>query len=112
MKGATGIDTSMLASKTDLDSLKTKVDNLDVDKLKNVPANLSKLNNVVDNDIVKKTVYGKLITKVNAIDAKIPNTNELVTKRQCDSNKQGLEKKIDDFHKNIPSTSIFFKETD
>ena len=39
LKGATGIDTSMLASKTDLASLKTKVDNLDV-KLKTVPPDL------------------------------------------------------------------------
>ena len=43
LKGATGIDTSMLASKTDLASLKTKVD-----------ANLSKLRNVVDNNVEKK----------------------------------------------------------
>ena len=37
LNGATDIDTSTLASKTDLASLKTKVDNLDVDKLKTVP---------------------------------------------------------------------------
>ena len=46
----------MLASKADLASLKTKVDNLDVDKLKTVPADLSKLRNVVDNDDDKKSV--------------------------------------------------------
>ena len=34
--------------------LKTKVDNLDVDKLSTVPVDLSKLTNVVDNDVVKK----------------------------------------------------------
>ena len=39
LKGAAGIDTSMLTSKADLASLKTKVDNLNVDKLKTVPAN-------------------------------------------------------------------------
>ena len=43
LKGATGIDTSMLASKADLASLKTKVDNLTVDKLKTVPANFKLL---------------------------------------------------------------------
>ena len=42
LKGATGIDTSLVASKTDLVSLKTKVGNLDVYKLKTVPADLSK----------------------------------------------------------------------
>lgn len=44
----------MFGSKTDLASLKTNVDKFDVDKLKNVPANLSKLSNVVNNDFVKK----------------------------------------------------------
>ena len=34
--------------------MKTKVDNLDVDKLSTVPVDLSKLTNVVDNDVVKK----------------------------------------------------------
>ena len=38
LKGATSIDTSTLASKTDLAGLKTKVDNLDVNKLKTVSA--------------------------------------------------------------------------
>ena len=43
LKGARSIDTSTLASKRELDSLKTKVDNLNVDKLKTVPADQSKL---------------------------------------------------------------------
>ena len=47
LKGATGIDTSTLASKTDLASMKTREDKLRVDKLKTAPPNLSKLNNVV-----------------------------------------------------------------
>lgn len=34
LKGATGIGISMLASKTDLAGQKTKVDNLNVDKIK------------------------------------------------------------------------------
>ena len=80
----------MLASKTDLTSLKSKVDNLNVDKLRTIPAYFSKLSNLVDNDVVKKTVYYKLVTKVNAIDAKIPSTSWLVTKTQYDSDKQDL----------------------
>ena len=63
LKGVTNIDTSMLTSKTDLVSLKAKVDNLDVDKLKNAHADLSKLNNVVDNEAVKETVYDKFLIK-------------------------------------------------
>ena len=52
LKGATGIDTFMLVSKTDLAGLKTMVDKLDVNKLKTVSDNLSKLRNAADNDVV------------------------------------------------------------
>ena len=80
LKGATGIDTFTLVSKTYLANLKTKLDDLDVDKLKTLPSNLSKLSNVVDNDVVKKTVYDQLVTKVNAIGTKIGSTSGLITK--------------------------------
>ena len=76
-----------------LASLKTRVDNLDVDKPKTIPADLRKLSNGVDND-VKETVYDKLVTKVNAIDTKIPRTSKLATKTQYDSYKQGLDKNV------------------
>ena len=33
-----------------------------------VPTNLSKLSDVVKNDVVKKTNYNKLVTKVDDID--------------------------------------------
>ena len=55
------MDTSNLASKSDL----AQVEDIDVDKLKTVRADLSKLSNVVNND-VKKTVDDKFITKPNA----------------------------------------------
>ena len=64
----THVDTSNFALKTNLSSLKTEVDKLDVDKLATVPVDLSKLSNVVKNDVVKKTVYDKLAAKVNNID--------------------------------------------
>ena len=54
LKEATGIDTSTLASNTDLVSLKTKVYDLDMDKLKTVSTDLSNLSNLVDKDVVKK----------------------------------------------------------
>ena len=54
LKNATGVDTSKLASKSDLASLKAKVDQIDVDKLKTVPVELRKLSNVVNNDVAKK----------------------------------------------------------
>ena len=56
------------ALKTNLASLKTKVDKLDIDKLIPVPNDLAKLSNVVKSDIVKKTQYIKLVPKVNNID--------------------------------------------
>ena len=64
LKGASPIDTSNLEVTPDLPSLKAQVDEIDADKLKT--ANLSKLSNIVDN-VARKTVYDKLVTKVNAI---------------------------------------------
>ena len=43
----------------------------------------------------KKTLYDKLVNKVNAIDTKMPSTSELVTKTQHNLDKQGLEKKTE-----------------
>ena len=37
--------------------MKSKVDKLDVDKLAPVPVDLSKLSDVVSNDVVQKDVY-------------------------------------------------------
>ena len=54
LKNATGFDTSKLAAKSDLASLKTEVDKIDVDKPKTVPIDLSKLSNIVKNEVVKK----------------------------------------------------------
>ena len=54
LKNATEIDSSKLALKSNLANLKAKVDKIDVDKLKTVPIDLSKLSNVVNNDVAKK----------------------------------------------------------
>ena len=54
LKKATGIDTSKLALKSNLVSLKARIDKVDLGKLKTVPVDLSKLSNVVNNDLVKK----------------------------------------------------------
>ena len=51
---ATGVGTSKLAAKFDLASLKAEVDKIDADKLTTVPIYLSKLSNVVKNDVFKK----------------------------------------------------------
>ena len=84
-KNATGVDTLDFTKKTELANLKSDVDNLDIDNLKNVPSglntlkskvdkldigklettlvDLSKLSNVVKNDVVEKTEYDELAKK-------------------------------------------------
>ena len=68
LKNATRIDTSKLVAKFDLVSLKTEVNKIEVERLKTISADLSKLSKVVKNEVVKKTVYDKLVAKVNNID--------------------------------------------
>ena len=89
------VDLSNYATKTDLKnfsqaelksnlaSLKTEVDKLDIDKLVHVTVDLSKLNDLVKNDVVKKTVYDKLVAKVNSID-----TSGFVLKTNYDTDKK------------------------
>ena len=55
IKDISHVDTSSFALKTNLATLKTEVDKLDIDKLKPIPDDLSKLSNIVKNDVVKKT---------------------------------------------------------
>ena len=52
IKNISHVDTSSFALKTNLASLKTEVDKLDIDKLIPVPVDLSKLSDVVNNDVV------------------------------------------------------------
>ena len=100
IKNISHVDTSSFALKTNLASLKTEVDKLDIDKLGPVPVNLSKLSDVVENDVVKKTVYDKLVAKVNSID-----TSGFVLKTKYETDKSEIENKI-------PNTSGFVKKLD
>ena len=68
LKNVTHVDTSSFALKTNLANLKTEVDKLDIDKLVPVPVDLNKLSDLVKNDVVEKTVYDKLVAKVDNID--------------------------------------------
>ena len=99
LKNATGIDTSSFAEKVNLANLKSNVDKLDIDKLKIIPTNLSnlkskidkidvnklvpflvdlsKLSNVVKNDIDKNDVYN---AKIKKIEDKIPDITNLTSK--------------------------------
>ena len=103
---------------------------------------LSKLSKVVKNDVVKKTKYNKLVTKVNNIDTsgfvlktnyntkiielenKIPNTSNLVKKSDYNTKITELENKVTDIsnlatkslvnkvEKRIPDISNLVKKTD
>ena len=77
------------ALKANVANLKTEVDKLYIDKLAPVPVDLSKLSDVVKNDVAKKTVYDKLVEKVNNID-----TSDFVLKTKYDTDKSELESKI------------------
>ena len=65
-----------------------------------VPVDLSKLCDVVKNDVVKKDVYNKLVAKGDNI-----NTSRFVLKTKYDTDKSELENKI-------PGTSGLVKKTD
>ena len=91
LKNITLIDTSSFALKTNVASLKTKVDKLDTDKLAPVPVDLSKLNAIVKYDVAKKAVYDKLVAKVNNI-----STSDFILKSKYDTDKTELEKKNSD----------------
>ena len=64
---------------------------LGIYKLVPVPVDLSKMSDLIKNDIVKKTVYDKLAAKVNNIDA-----SDFVLKTKYQTDKAELEKKISD----------------
>ena len=49
-------------------NLKTKVDDLDAGKVKTLPVDLRKINDVVDNEIVKNTKFNILRTKSNNLE--------------------------------------------
>ena len=100
LKSAAHVCVSSFALKSNLASLKRDVDKLDIDKLAPVPVDLSKLSDVIKNDVVIRTVYDKLVTKVNNID-----TTEFVLKTTFDTDKSDLEKKISDADKKIPDTN-------
>ena len=106
LKGATRVDTSKLATKSNLAKQKVAAVKIDVDKLKTVPVDLSKLSNVVNNNMLKKTEYDKLVAKVNAID-----TSGFFLKTQDDTDKSNLEKKLNDADKKISDIGLV-KKTD
>ena len=111
LKYITHTDVSSFASKTNLSALKTKVDKIDVDKLKTLPDDLAKLSNVVKNEVVKKTDFSaddyvkktkfsgdinSLDDKIDKVEKKIPDVSSLETKRNVTTLVKDLDNRIDD----------------
>ena len=99
IKNISHVDTLSFALKTNLASLKTEADKLDIDELVPVPVDLSKLSDVVKNVVVKKTVYDTSVAKADNI-----NTRGFVLKTKYDADKSEIENKI-------PDTSGLVKKT-
>ena len=91
--------------------MKSEVDKLDFQRLVPVPTDLSKLSNVVKNEVVKKTEYDELVKNVIAI--KTSGTTNLVKKADYDTKTGEIQTRILD-HKHdkyIITTQEFNKLT-
>ena len=105
----------VLRVRLNLAALKTEVDKIDTDKLKTTPADLAKLTNVIENDVVKKTDYNAKVTSIeaqitgltkNTVDnladikkLKAIDTNSFVTRTKFSADTNSLEDKIDGVEK-------------
>ena len=87
-----------------LSSLKSKIDKLQICKLETTPVDWSKLSDVVENYVVKKTEYVELVEKVNNI--KTIDTSDLV---DCDTKISEIEKRIlDHYHDEYITTQTYY----
>ena len=102
MKAVVGkLDISKLINvPTGLNNLKTRVNDLDVGKLKAVHVDLKKLSDAVDNGVVKNTKFKLLKTKVNNLDKKIPDATTVIHINQYNTDNTILRKKLEMLIKN------------
>ena len=111
----THVDVSGFASKTNLAALKTEVDKIDADKLKTVPVDLTKLSNVVKNEVVKKTDYDTQVTtlenKIEGVEKKLPDISGLATKTSLNDYLQTstFNSKVTEVENKIKDTDIIAK---
>ena len=115
LKNITHVDVSSFGTKTNLAAVKTEVDKIDTDKLKTAPADLAKLTNAIENDVVKETDFN---TKVTSIEAKIArltkntvdnladmtklkaiDTSSFVTRTKFSADTNALDDKVDGVEK-------------
>ena len=124
LKNATGVDTSNFAKKVNLASLKFEVNKLHIDKLKNLPTglnslkskvdklkvdklvpvlvDLSKLSDVVRNDVVKEDLYN---AKIKNVEDKIPDTTNLATNTTVNAKINRVKNEISIITK-LPTTAL------
>ena len=76
LKNEKNVDIKEFTKKSDLVNLKSDVDKLVIGKLESTPADLCKIINVMENDVVKMTAYDELVKLVNAVQ--IADTCNLV----------------------------------
>ena len=105
LKNVSHVDVSSFALKSNLASLKTEVDELDIDKLMPVPNDLAKLSNVLKNDVVKKTEYNKIISKVDNIES-----TKFVSRTTYEKDRSNFEDEISKVEKIIPDVNDLVKK--
>lgn len=134
LEDVAGVDTSNLAVKRDFIALKAEVEKLDFDKLVTVPIASNKLKPKVDDldvdtlktvptiffkkmidvlrkEVIEKTKYAKLNSKINNLKNKNPDASTLAYMNQYNTDKQGLENKIENVDKKTQGVSSLVTNT-
>ena len=99
-KNATAVDTSKFAKKVNLANLKSNVDKLDIDKLKNVPSALSSLKSKVDElDVDKLVPVSVDLSKPSDVvkNDKIPDITKLTTKTTLNAKVNEVKRQISNY---------------
>ena len=70
-----------------MNNLKTKADDWDFGKLKTIPVNVKKVNDVVDNEVAKNRKFNTLKAKVKSLKKNISDVTILVHTNQYNTDK-------------------------
>ena len=105
LKNVSHVDVSNFALKSNLSSLKTEVNKLYIGKLVPVPVDLSELSDAVKNDVIRKTEYNKLLTKVDSSD-----TTNFVKKNKYEKDGSDFEDKINKIDKKYQILVVWLKK--
>ena len=91
---------------SNLNTFKNKEDKLDIDNLEPIPVDLSKLSDVVKNDLVKKNVYN---AKIKSIEHKVPGITNLATNTTLNAKINKIKNKIPDITNLATTTALNVK---